>query len=497
MVINNIQFLKYLSIDLLAMDKLLAVASKRVKTGQIFESNNVFHRDGLFSTDIFGDIGSADRFRRNGHIDLKLDIMHPLVYLGITTMSSLHAGILDGTKKAIFNKEIKDFILDENGETGYHFFMTHYKDIEFTNPNSSDLREFKITLSTLSDVGLIEMNKLGVVCAGIRDYIIDKTGKPSQGEINDHYRSLINLSSMVPDNYTSKEYNMFIESIRVKIQKAVLNIYLEQLNVLLGKRGLIQSHLMSKTIKYGTRNVITADSSRIERIGGREHLRFNEITVGIFQHAKAITPIAVSRLKRIMYNIFSAEERTATVIDNKTFKTEKVDINTKTIQDYTTSEGIKSYLNKFADPDFSKMVFGGDSYSFAMVYEKDGIVEIISDTSWLDESDYKYLRPITNIELLYVALLPVLDKYYASTTRYPAINQGSTFICIPKIKPTVSLKKVKIRVDGMEIEVVNYPIPDSGVFDAMSPNHSRLAKATADFDGDDVRFCMEETVINR
>ena len=115
MVINNLSNLKYLSIEMLRMDKLMSIASRRVTTGQIFESTNVFHRDGLFSTEIFGDIGSADRFRKNGHIDLKLDILHPLVYLGITSMSSLHAGILDGTKKAIFSKEINNFVADENG----------------------------------------------------------------------------------------------------------------------------------------------------------------------------------------------------------------------------------------------------------------------------------------------------------------------------------------------------------------------------------------------
>jgi hypothetical protein len=486
MVINNIQHLKYLSLELLSMDKLMSVASKRVKTVQVFESGNVFHRDGLFSNDIFGDVGSADRFRRNGHIDLKINILHPLVYIGLTTLSSLYEGILTGTMKAVYNPEIKNFVADPDGSTGYEFFMSHYQELDIPNPSSSDLREFKIALGTIPNRDILEMNVMGVVCAGVRDYVVDRSGAPSQGEINDLYRSLINIANMIPDNYISKEYNMFIESIRSKLQKKAVDIYLMQLDLLLGKRGLIQSHLVSKTIKYGTRNVITADSSRIDRIGGKEHLRFNEITVGIFQHAKAITPIAVSYLKRIFLNIFSPDERTATVIDNKTFKNEKVEISIKTVQDYTSSEGIRNYLNKFNDPDFSKMMFGGDTYSFAMVYEKDGVIEIVSDTSYLDESEYKYLRPITNIELLYIAILPILDKYYASTTRYPAINQGSTFICIPKIKPTISLKKAKVRVNGMEIEVVNYPIPESGIFDAMSPNHSRLARSVADFDGDRV-----------
>lgn len=495
MIVNNIKHLKYLSIEMLHMEKLLSIASKKVTTPQIFEATNVFHRDGLFSTEIFGDVGSKARFRTNGHIDLKLEILHPLVYLGITTMSSLHAGILDGTKKAIFDNTIKDFVLDENGETGYNFFMSKFDNIEFHNPNNSDLREFKITISSIKDRKLVTMNKLGVICAGLRDYVVDKAGKPSQGEINDKYRSVLNLANMVSNTIPNTTYNLFIESIRVKIQKLVLDLYLEQLNgLLLGKRGLIQSHLMSKTIKYGTRNVITADSSRIVKIGGREHLRFNEISVGIFQYSKAINPIAVTCLKRIFFNIFSADERLATVIDNKTFKTERIEINTKMVMDFTTSAGVNNYLNKFADSEFSKQTFGGDTYSFIMLFEKDGGVEIVSDTSVIDPADYKYLRPITNLELLYIAILPEMNKYYSSTTRYPAINQGSTFLCIPKIKPTISTKKIKVRLYGNEYNVVNYPIPNSGVYDAMSPNHTRLARSTADFDGDMMNFLVYFTV---
>ena len=493
MITNNIPSLKYLTLELLQTERLLALNGKQVTTGQIFESTNVFHREGLFSTEIFGDVGSSDRFRNNGYIDLKLKILHPLVYLGIVTMSSLHSGILDGTKKAIFDKEKKDFILDESGETGYVFYMKHFKDVEFTNPNNSDLREFKIAITDIRkrDIESIQLDRLCVIAAGIRDYTIDKSGKPSQGESNDIYRSIINLSNMLSVGQMGSEYNVFIESIRTKLQKLVVDVYMEGLNLLLGKRGIIQSHLLSKTILYGTRNVITADNSRIERIGGREHLRFNEIAVGIYQYSKAITPIAVYRLKRIMYNIFSAEERTATIIDNKTFKSEKIIVDLKTINDYTTSAGIKNYLNKFADSDYSKMFFGGDSYSFAMIYEKDGVVELVADTSYMDPSEFKYLRPVTNIELLYIAILPVMDKYYSSATRYPAINQGSTYLCIPKIKPTISMKKATVKVDGMEVPVVNYPKPETGVFDAMSPNHSRLARSTADFDGDGRLTSME------
>ena len=225
MIVNKVSSLRYFSLSLLTNEKILALASPRVETGQIFESTNVFHTKGLFSIPIFGDIGSKERFRRNGHIDIKIKVLHPLAYLGLTTMSSLHKDILEGNKKVRFDNKLKDFVPDENGETGFNYYISNFNKIDFTNPSNSDLREFKIRLTKIHNIEDLLIDKVVVIAAGLRDYTIDKSGKPSQGEINDYYNSLLNTANMLPD---SKDvgYNPFIESIRTKLQKTVLDIYL-------------------------------------------------------------------------------------------------------------------------------------------------------------------------------------------------------------------------------------------------------------------------------
>lgn len=492
MVNSNIKKLKYFSLSLLTSEKLLTYASERIDTGQIFESNNIFHKSGLFSNKIFGEPGSKERARRNGHIDLKIDVLHPLAYIGITTMSSLHAGILDTTKKAKWDESISDFIEDEDGETGYQFFMSKLPKIKFTNPNSSDLREFKIRLVSMQDdIKSLTMNKMLVIPASMRDYVIDdKTGKPSQDEVNDIYRKLINTSAMLPDFIDTKEYNPFIESIRVRLQKAVVDIYLYLLNLLDGKRGLLRGHLISKAVDYGTRNVITADNSVVTRLGTGNHLRFNEMSVGLYQYSKAINPISVGKLKVLMSRIFSGASKQCSIINIKTLETSIININNKTLDTYTTSKGINSYLNKFADNEFSKKIFGTNEYAFLMLLEKDNNIQLVYNTALIDKEDYKYLRPITNMELVYIVLLSEYDKYYGSTTRYPAINQGSTYPIKPRIKTTNQMRDTTITYDGVVYPVQNYPILDSGVYDSISPHHSRLARAGADFDGDMNNFVV-------
>lgn len=489
MVVNKLSALKYFTINILRTERLLAIASPRITTGQIFESTNVFNSQGLFSIPIFGDIGSKERNRRNGHIDIKIKILHPLAYLGITTMSSFHADIIHGVKKASFDSKLKDFVPDENGETGFNFYINNLEKVNFDNPNNSDLREFKIRLKEIYNVEDLLIDKVAVIAAGLRDYTIDKSGRPSQGEINEFYTSLINTSNMLPDT-KDVGYNPFVESIRAKLQKTVLDIYLYSLNIITGKRGIIQGHLLSKTVKYGTRNVLTSDTARIHKLGKGVHLGPNNISVGLFQHSKAIAPFTVARLKLIMLQIFSPNEMTATVINNKTKTTEKIPINNKTLDTYTTSKGLNSYLNKFADNDFAVMPFGSKEYSYVMVKEFDGKLELITDTALVPVEERKYLRPATNMDILFVSIVPLLNKYYATTTRYPAINQGSTFPVMPIILPTVQLKVVTVIISGIEYPVENYPVNGSPIYDSMSVHPSKLGRLTADHDGDTLNYIV-------
>lgn len=492
MLKSNIKNLKYFSLELLRSERLLAIASPRVTTGQIFETGNVFHKSGLFSTEIFGDVGTKERYRMNGHIDLKMKILHPLVYLGITTMSSLHKGIIDGDKKAVWDDSLKDFVLDENGDTGFNFYYSKLKDIKFTNDNNSDLREFKIRLTKIHDLEDLVLTKVAVLAAGLRDYTVDGSGKPSQGEVNDLYRSLINTSNMIPEGYKDVGYNVFMEKIRTKLQQTMVDIYLSSIGIIAGgKTSLIRAHMLTKAVLHGTRNVITADNSFISRIGIGPHLRFNEIAVGLFQYSKAIEPITINALKRLFMNTFSPSDRSAKIINAKNFKTDRIPIDNKTMDSYTTNKGIASYLNKFSDSRFGSYTFGSDTDPFLMVLDKGTSIELVDDTSGIDSSDYKYLRPAKNIELLYMAVMPYMDKFYASTTRYPSINQGSQYMAKPKVRTTVRLKSLTVTINGMSYDVDNYPDYTTSVYDGMSPHQTKLAKANADYDGDRTRWGLK------
>ena len=299
---------------------------------------------------------------------------------------------------------------------------------------------------------------------------------------------MINTASLVPTGVDDTgDLGVYLEALRTKMQQTAVAIYLHSLHILDGKRGIIRGGVMSKAIDYGTRNVITSDSSRIERIGQGNHLRFNSIGVGLYQHAKAINPIAIGELIKTMSNIFSAHQKNATVLCVKDFKKSLIDLNNKMVNLYTTEKGLNKYLNKFKDNSFAKAIFGVGDVCFAAIHDDGENVRLVYDSDGLDIS---LLRPATNIEVLFITLAHTFDTYYASTTRFPAINQGSTYPVKPTIKPTLKMITRNIESDGHHLVAYNYPRPDSDIFDSMSPHHTKLDNAGADFDGDTMSYVV-------
>ena len=139
------------NIDLLIPDKEYFKQNnlKEVTSLAIFETNsNVFHNDGLYSINVFGPVGSAERLKRHGYIDFKIPVLHPLVYSSIVKLGKKYEKIMSGTGYAYFDNATKDFIMDENNEnsqTGYDFFIKHIDKIQYGTTESKK-RDYKIAL---------------------------------------------------------------------------------------------------------------------------------------------------------------------------------------------------------------------------------------------------------------------------------------------------------------------------------------------------------------
>ena len=170
MNINAIDKLPF-NIDLLQVQESDLSKVGKISESKIFDNMNNFHSEGLFSTTIFGAVGSEYRAQMFGYIDLKITIFHPLVYYAIINLKAFYKQIAEGKVTAIFNPKTGEFEKSnsEEASTGIHFLYSHTKQLKFEK-NQSDKRNFLIDMfNEAVRKNNYSLRYLLVIPAGIRD----------------------------------------------------------------------------------------------------------------------------------------------------------------------------------------------------------------------------------------------------------------------------------------------------------------------------------------
>ena len=90
------------NIDVLVLNKSNTQGMLEVTSNNVFEPNSqIFDSNGLFSTNIFGPIGTTMRNERHGYINLHLGILHPLVFEHITSLKTYYKNIIEALKMTL------------------------------------------------------------------------------------------------------------------------------------------------------------------------------------------------------------------------------------------------------------------------------------------------------------------------------------------------------------------------------------------------------------
>lgn len=481
------------NIELLFLNNNNIKQLKQVKSLNIYETNTkIFALDGLFSQDIFGPVGSTLRNEKFGYIDLNLKILHPLAYRSLCKLKSLYADIMSGKKYAIFDNEIKDYVISniDDGDTGYNFFLKHLKDIEFKD-KGSDSRAYNIKLIKkyyTDNKNLLD--KWLVLPAGLRDYTIDENGVPSEDEVNKLYRRLLNVSNLVINSNVDDNNIELLDALRIKAQLITLDIYEHFENLLKGKRKFIQGKWTKRSIVNGTRNVLTALPTYRERLDAKVKVSYNNTVIGLYQYIIAINPIVKYHLRtKFIDKIFNMENNTAILVNKDNLTTGMITIDPKVRDKWLTNDGIDTIINKLGQESYRHQPVEVDGNYLILLYDNGKSIEVIYDTSKLtSDYDSKYLRPITYVELFYIAIYDITDKYPAYLTRYPVIGVGSIYPTIPYVKTTLKHRKVELKIGNVVSRVYEYPKLNEKSFESIAPHYNFLANLGGDMDGDTVSF---------
>ena len=448
----------------------------------IFESStNRFDRAGLFSTDIFGPVGSAARNTTLGYIDLKLKILHPFVFQTLCSLNSKYEDIIAGKTRAKLDRDKWDLVEDKSGETGYTFFLNVLPRIRF-NDNNSNERKYKIDLVRKYTKDEYMFDKFIVLPAGLRDYRVDETGQPVEDEVNSLYRKVLAVTALLK-TIRIQESNLYqLDPIRYKLQKSIVAVWDHFMNLIDGKYGFVQGKWTKRSIANGTRNVLTPVPYKLTNLNNPK-ITTNHSVCGIYQYIKAIGPIAMNRVKSVFINKFlSPNSSSAMLVDPTTMKTTMVNIKMNKRDEWLSMEGLNRTMNKMKQAELRFEPVMIDGYYLQLLYDNGRDVILFNDTKEIpDNLEKGYIRPITYIELFYLAIYDIKDKYPGFLTRYPVISLGGTYPCYVYVKTTFKSRVVNLTMNGNKREIEEYPILGEECMESVSASTQHLKGLGGDF----------------
>ena len=463
---------------------------QQVKVPDIFEgSTQNFHSEGLFSNTIFGNVGTAARDNTFAYIDIKLAVIHPFMLKVVTQLRGFYKDLIAGKVYATWDTKEKDFIASNgvDGQTGFYFFLTYWKDIEFKR-TSSKLRDEKIAYyKKFKDIS--EIDKIMVYPAGLRDVQVDEMGRVKKDEVNDHYLALIGISNAISRDISRGNTNV-MDTTRLSLQNAFVRVYEHFFNLLEGKGGSIQKQLASRNIYYGSRNVITPFSADTIYLSSRHSPKPSNTVIGLYQAMNAALPFVRNwMLTSWSQKFFSAMEGSATLIDPDTWKPELVKLPPEIVDRWTTSSGVETLIANFQYPNLRNKPVKIEGRYLALVYQNEHYFKIMRSIDELpDDPEYskKDIHPLTYIELFYFCGYKEWNDLTLFNTRYPVEGNGSIYPSKVYLRTTLKdFQLYELGEDwkplGEDYLALSYPnITESNYMDAMSIAPCHLQSSGAD-----------------
>lgn len=450
-----------------------------------------FAQDGLFSTIIFGRRGEEIRDYRFSYIDIKIPVFHPILFKSLLQLKTLYGEIMAGREFAYWDEDKKDFekctALD--GQTGFHFFLKHWEEINFTE-TKSDIREQYIKLiEKYKDVALT--NNIVVMPAGLRDVEFTDSGRVEENEINPLYRKLIAISNVVNES-SIKTNPEVLNSARWSLQITFNEIFELIQRIIEGKKKMVLGKWASRKIFNGTRNVITSMDTSVDMLGQPNAPNFNNTMIGLYQGMKSILPVARFLIRKsIISKIFISKDLPVKLINKKTLKSEDVIVSPEFFDRWTSDDGLEKIIEGFREEYLRHMPLEVQGHYLCLIYKgPDKTFKIIQDIDEVpDDRSKSDVYPITYCEFLYLSVYQEINKYPIFVTRYPVTGMGSIYPSFIYIK-TTNKSEVRKELDNdwkpFDDELhtaIEFP-KEGGFVNSLIPHPSCISGLNADFDGD-------------
>lgn len=488
------------NISLLTVTRTESLLLKPITTLDMYEGNTgQFHSEGIFSTEIFGRVGSKKRSTEFARIPLKMTILHPVIFKNYCKLKSLYKKIMEGTEYAIYDKKTNDFIKADpgTGRTGFDFFISHAHTLAPPKTTSGGRNNRITTIDKYRNEAV--QNNILVYPAGLRDVFADEDGRTKMDDVNTLYQRVIAINNTLPDKFYAAEEREMYDRARLQLQTAFNDIYDYFTTLISGKHGFIQKAFASRRLFDGTRGVITSLDVTCANLASNKRPKFMDAVAGMFQVAKAILPKTKYYLANsVLKDVFDTRSDVVELINKDTLKKEEVKITGKTLDQWYSPLGFERIVSSLRTVERRAKPVIIEGHYLALIFNNGKYFRIFRDIDELpEEYDRKYVRPLSYIELVYYSGYKEWNKHKAVITRYPVTGIGSV------IPAGVYVKTTDVGIMANELDDQWRPIEGAIALegpkldgeklyyhDTISMPPSYLSPLGADFDGDTISFNM-------
>ena len=480
---------------------------KQVTSNFIFlPSTTEFHPEGLFSKEIFGPIGSTTRLIQHGYINTKVKVLHPDVYDKLVSLNRLYGLIMSGQVQAVYDNKVNEFFKlsfirelkpHHSVGTGYSFFIRHLPKLEYRQ-TASRARQDKITFLEKYKDRLLT-NILLVLPAGLRDMQVDN-GKQQIEEINKFYNKMLLYTQALPDvgNLDSEIW----DNIRYGIQKLYIEINDYIFHILDGKSGFINKKVARRSVAMGTRNVLTG-TKVVSKSSKGFRQSVNDTVMPLFQASKAFLPLTIHHLfTTFMYPIMNQDSNIIYAIEPSNLDFVQVTLTDTDKKNYFTRKGLEDRIENYRIKElrhqpFTLFLKNKKIYYFFLVYDTGDQIFIFRNLNefklyykeaFNKDIDMTCVRPMTNIEVMYIATSFAVKEKHVQTTRFPVAGAESTFatnIIIISTEPSREVDIVDVFSGTRTSRRFHmYPIRNESSVDGVRIHPIHLGHIQGDYDGD-------------
>ena len=456
-----------MKIDLLNINQFIKQNNLKEVTNPIyFNIGNVPTDDGLFSFEIFGDLGSEERKKTFAYINLQAKFLHPVIYNIITSLDRKYIELINGSK---YFKITERGTLEEDqekGQTGLQFLYDNFDKIKFKETESSKRSEkLKLLKSLTKDE--IFVDKWIIIPAFYRDYdssssTSSSSNKLSKDPINDSYTKLLRMGETLKNSDLS--FDFVNNSTKSQMQNILVEIYSNLTKSLAKKEGIIHKSLIGKSVDYATRSVIS--TQRFKKKHWKDlTVPFGSVGVPLSQVCVLFFPFFIKWINDFIDQYIED----FSIVENK--KGEKIEI--KNVKEQFSDDKIKELINLFIKNTERR-------FSSIKVKDNDG-------NEYPVKVMYKDLkRKFTLMDLLYLAAYEICKDKHVYITRYPVESYQNIIPCRIVILTTTDTKEQHFGdkyFKDYPLIIPDYPCEEKYFIDTTIINNTYTKSLGADFDG--------------